>query len=79
MQDLASHETGILQIEYRLGHVGDLAHSLHGMQCGQRAMRFRGVHGRLDDARRHRVHANVARGVLDRKATRCRGQATLGQ
>jgi len=79
MQDFTSDEVRIFQIENRLDDVGDLAHAIKGMQTGQRHKASGRVHRRLDHARGHRVYADIAGRVLDRKAPRGRGKAAFGQ
>jgi hypothetical protein len=40
VQGLAGHERGRLQVQHRLDHFADLAHTPHRVQAGEGAMRL---------------------------------------
>ena len=56
---LAGHEAGGLEIEYRTDDVGDLAHAAERVQLGKLRMGFYGMHRRLDNAGRDRIHSDA--------------------
>ncbi len=66
-QDLAGHEAGTFEIKNRVDDVLDLAHVADRVQGVERCVRLGGMHRRLDDAGRDRVHADAAPGVFDRE------------
>ena len=51
VEDLAGHKACAIEIDHRIGNVGDLSHAACGMECSQCLMRFRRMHRRLDDSR----------------------------
>src|SRR5262245_59230952 len=65
VQDLAGHEAGLLEIDDGVSDVGHLAHVTDRMQATERGVRLGGMHRRLDDAGRDRVHADALLGVFD--------------
>src|SRR5262245_18862902 len=64
MQDLARHEAGLFEIEDGVSDVRHLAHVADRMQDSERGVGLGGVHRRLDDAGRDRVHADALLGVF---------------
>ena len=76
---LAGHEARRFQIEDGADDVRDLAHPAKRVQLGELRMRFDGMHRRLDDAGRHRIHSDAALCVLDRQRLGRGTQASLGQ
>ena len=79
MKRLASHEAGALQVKHGIGNLLCFAHPADWMQFVQEVMRFLRMHGRLDDPRCHRVHANALLGVFDSQRTRYRVETALGE
>src|SRR5450755_4350376 len=64
---LARHEARRLQIEDRAYDVRDLTHPAKRMQLGKLRMCFDGMHRRLDDPGRNRIHSDAELGILDRQ------------
>ena len=60
MQDLAGDEGRLFEEQHGVDDIVDLAHASHGIQAGQGRVRRLGMHGGLDDARRHRIEAQAA-------------------
>ena len=59
MNGFARHEARRFQIEDRAHDVGDLAHPAKRVQLGELRMCFDGMHWRLDDAGRNRIHSDA--------------------
>src|SRR6266478_2398777 len=64
---LAGHEARRFQIENRSHDVRDLAHPAKRVQLGELRMCFDGMHRRLDDAGRNRIHSDAELCILDRQ------------
>src|SRR5262249_1501429 len=79
VQDLAGYEAGLFEIDDGVSDVGHLAHVADRMQATERGVRLGGMHRRLDDAGRDRVHAHALLGVFDGERLRRRVQPALGQ
>ena len=67
VQDFAGHEAGLFEIKDRIDDILDLTHVADRVQGAERRVRLGGMHRRLDDAGRDRVHADAALGVFDRE------------
>jgi hypothetical protein len=70
VEGLSGHEGGRFEIEDGVHDIGDLAHSAERVESAERLMRLDGMHRRLNDARRDRVHPEC-------RASRIRLPATL--
>ena len=64
---LARHEARRFQIEDRVHDVRYLAHPAKRVQLGELRMCFDGMHRRLDDAGRNRIHSDAELCILDRQ------------
>src|SRR5215204_4443441 len=64
---LARHEARRFQIEDRAYDLRDLAHPAKRVQLGELRMCFDGMHRRLDDAGRNRIHSDAELCILDRQ------------
>jgi len=67
IQRFAGDEAGTLQIEHGIDDFAHLTQAADRMQGAEELMRFRRMHRRPDDTGRHRIHANAALGIFDRK------------
>ena len=79
VQDFAGHEAG--DSRYSTASTMSRISPMRPTGCrrGEEGVRFGRVHRRLDDAGRHRVHADARVGVFDRQRPRDRVEAALGQ
>src|SRR5882672_1545613 len=59
MNGLARHEARRFQIEDRTHDIRDLAYPAKRVQLGELRICFDGMHRRLDDARRNRIHSDA--------------------
>jgi hypothetical protein len=58
VKDFARHKAGRFQAEDRIDDVGDLAQTANRVQRAELRMGLDGMHRRLDDAQRNRIHAD---------------------
>src|SRR5580692_5151148 len=63
----ARYEARRFQIEDRAHDVRDLAHPAKRVQLGELRVSFGGMHRRLDDAGRNRIHSDAELCILDRQ------------
>src|SRR5471030_243098 len=78
VENLAGNEGGRFEIENRIDDVLYCAHASQGMNLGEKVVRVRRVHRRLDGARRDGVDPHTPLRDLDRERLRQRVQTTLG-
>ena len=77
VKDCARHKAGRFQVEDRIDDIGDLAHTANRVQRAELRMGLDGMHRRLDDAQRNRIHADTALRILDRQRFGRGGQAAF--
>src|SRR6202045_1155247 len=76
---LPRHEARRFQIEDRAHDLRDLAHPAKRVQLGELRMCFDGMHRRLDDTGRNRIHSDAELCILDRQRFGRGTQASLRQ
>lgn len=79
VQRFACDEVGALEVKDRVDDIGDLAQPADRVQGRQQGVCFRLVHGRADNARRDRVHANAAAREFDGERSGHSVKPALGQ